>query len=303
MKVDSLQELPEFDELGVIVNCSTLAAATLALLSAARYFDMPLLLIDCESHDGSFEHFEQLLQKHEFFLLAAPLRAHGKTLDWLFGNVRAKKILLIDSDVEVLGEKILQFMRAYIDAPLVFGSGFVQGPTSIDDKPGTFLEDALLAERPWIPLVMLRVDRVREALASGSSFAAKTVYSARFGLSSLARRLIELRSVGRLPRFIRLPNWLRESHFGHRREVVYFDTGGQLFHRLRYEKELFMVALPERMHQSFCTHFGGLTRAALGETGGGGDSEMNPRRLILSRLRLVYGFEASPDETTATGRG
>lgn len=291
MKIDRLEDLPQAEETAVVINCGTLAAATLALLSALKYLGMPVVLIDCESPDGSYAHFERLLDQHDFYLLQAPLRPHGVTLDWLFRTSRAEKVVLVDSDLEILSGEMVAFMRRYIDEPIVFGSGFVQGPTAIDDKPGTFLEHSVLAERPWIPFTMLRTDRVRQALEVGKSFAAKTRYGARFGQQRLLRSFIDLRCRGRIPARIRWPKWLTELHFAWRPEVVYYDTGGQLFHHLRYERELYMVALPERIHERYCTHFGGLSRVVLGEQAQGEDAKSRVQALLLQRLRAGYGLD------------
>jgi len=287
-QLEAIEALPPCDELAVIINCGTADAATLALLSALRHFDCPVLVIDCESKDGSLARFESIQTERPFYLLSRPLRPHGISLDWLFTHASAKKIILIDSDLEILDRSILEFMRSHIDSPRVFGSGFIQGPTTIDDKPGTFLQDAVLAERPWIPLTMLRVDRVREALQAGFSFAARTEYAVRFGLAPLARRLLQLRSTGRIPAWVKVPAWLREKYYSHRPEVIYYDTGGHLFYHLRYEREMFMVGLPQRIHMAYCTHFDGMTRTAMNQLGELKAPDALSR--IHERLATAYQF-------------
>jgi hypothetical protein len=72
---------------------------------------MPVLVIDCESKDGSFEHFKAMMQSHSFDLLSAPLKPHGLTLDWLFASIQADNVLLIDSDAEILNGAILEIME------------------------------------------------------------------------------------------------------------------------------------------------------------------------------------------------
>ena len=102
--IDKLSALPVADEYAVIINCGTKWVTTLALLSALRHAAMPVLLIDCESCDGSRAHFETLAQQNElsFHFLAWPLRPHPQALDELFANIPATKVLLVDSDVEIL---------------------------------------------------------------------------------------------------------------------------------------------------------------------------------------------------------
>src|ERR1700753_477542 len=79
----SLDELPRVETVAVIINCSTKVVTTLALLSAFAHTDFPVLLIDCESIDGSRSHFEQLSRtiRKTFFWLSWPLHLHGRTLD------------------------------------------------------------------------------------------------------------------------------------------------------------------------------------------------------------------------------
>src|SRR5262249_17251284 len=124
-----------------------------------------------------------------FDLVSAPLRPHGAALDWLFAGVPSDKVLLVDSDLEILGPAILAFMREFIDDECTFGCGFVNGPGWLDDHGGTILDHAYYAERPWIPLTLLKVGFVREALRAGRSFLARTVYND-FAPSQVLSRLI-----------------------------------------------------------------------------------------------------------------
>ena len=84
MLIKTLAELGARDEQAVIINVGTKLVSTLALASALRFAGMPVLVIDCESDDGSFAHFSALQSRLNFDLLAAPLRRHSAALDWLF---------------------------------------------------------------------------------------------------------------------------------------------------------------------------------------------------------------------------
>jgi hypothetical protein len=156
MYLKDMSEMPFSLERAVIINCGTKEVSTLALLSTLRHGGMPVLMIDCESADGSVEHFLKLMEEYHFDLLSAPLFGHGITLDRVFKRINANKVLLVDSDIEILDSAILRFMRDYIDEPNTFGAGFVQGPTWIDDRPGSWLEGALYQERIWMPLTFLK---------------------------------------------------------------------------------------------------------------------------------------------------
>lgn len=135
MYLKRIEDLPLTEEPAVIINCGTKEDATLALLSTLRHAEMPVLMIDCESKDGSVEFFLDLMQRFDFDILSAPLRGHGVTLDWYFRTINAEKTLLVDSDAEILDPAILKFMREYTDESSTFGAGFVNGPTWIDDLP------------------------------------------------------------------------------------------------------------------------------------------------------------------------
>jgi len=67
----SIRELEPAIERCVIINVSTKVFTTLALMGALKYARMPVLVVDCESTDGSYEHFQDLLHKYEFDLVAA----------------------------------------------------------------------------------------------------------------------------------------------------------------------------------------------------------------------------------------
>ncbi|MFM7461135.1 MAG: hypothetical protein ACKO15_09910, partial [Burkholderiales bacterium] len=112
-------------ERAIIINCSTKLVTTLALMSALRYAGMPVLLIDCDSTDGSQAWFRGLAAQHEFDLAFAPLRSHGETLDQIFAASRDDSIMLIDSDLEILQDDLLPKLRAEMAAPSCYGAGFL----------------------------------------------------------------------------------------------------------------------------------------------------------------------------------
>lgn len=267
VQANSINDLPPADERAVIINCGTKLVSTLALMSTLRHAGMPVLLIDCESKDGSLDHFRALESRFGFDLLSAPLRGHGDTLDWLFKTIPAEKVLLVDSDVEIIDPEILEFMRKYIDDPWTFGAGFVNGPTWMDDVPGNPLEGAFLQERLWIPFTLLKVKFIREALAAGVSFRARTIHNDFFFSHSLSKQLARIRSrIGAL-KSLQTPKVLRRSYYGHTPAVVYCDTGAEMLQHLKYKRELAFISLPERFHKRYVTHFGGLTRVALDQLG------------------------------------
>ena len=121
MLLQNLSELSYTAELAIIINVNTKLVTTLALMSAIKFAQMPVLLIDCESNDGSLDHFTALMKRYDFDILTAPLNSHGKTLDWIFKEINVEKILLIDSDLEIENPAIITFFKEYIDEPNIFG--------------------------------------------------------------------------------------------------------------------------------------------------------------------------------------
>lgn len=178
--LNSIRDLPQCDRLSVIINCGTRWVTTLALVSALKSCGAPLLLIDCESQDGSFEHFRHLSARFgfEFHWLEWPLKTHGTTLDALFLTAPASEILLIDSDVEVPDTRLLNAFRESLgnDAG-AYGAGFVHGPDALDGRHGLPPGVADYAERMWIPLVLLRVEPIRRAMSHRQSFRAVKKFS------------------------------------------------------------------------------------------------------------------------------
>jgi hypothetical protein len=304
VRLEAIRDLKTAESQAVIINAGTKLATTLALLSALRYAGMPVLLIDCESKDGSLEHFSSMMERHEFDLLSAPLRTHGATLDWLFGVMPAEKLLLVDSDTEILNPNILSWMNDFIDDDRTFGCGFVNGPFWLKDQTG-ILDGAYYQERPYMPLTMLKVRHVREALQHSQSFEARIIYNDFSPSSRISRRIANLRF--RHPRLKRwLPSWKRwmnmfmNTYNGHRPSVVYADTGAEVYQYLKYHRGYTYAGLPDQFCVRYMDHFFGVTRAALaGEaTHGQGASMQETAARIRRRLRDVYDFSL-PDEAPA----
>jgi glycosyltransferase involved in cell wall biosynthesis len=287
MRVNSIGDLPHAHQRAIIINVKTKIVSTLALLSTLKYAQMPVLLVDCESQDGSLEHFTHLLERYDFDLLSAPMRNHGVTLDWIFGNISADQLLLVDSDLEIKDGGILRFFKEYIDEPTVFGCGFTDGPGWLMDASfkQMNLQGALFHERPWMPLTLFKTEIVRDALNHGKSF--KNFHH------SNEYTILPYRVRGVLRRLLRRgPAALRTNYGGSRPSVVCYDTGAQIFEYLRYERCLFFVSLPEPVHRRFVTHFFGVTRNVLNPNdthGGGGLTKID--EYVREQLQSVYGEE------------
>ncbi|HWE30897.1 MAG TPA: hypothetical protein VHB97_22975 [Polyangia bacterium] len=290
MRLSDIGQLPQRREQAIIINVGTRLTTTLALVSALRHAGMPVLLVDCESKDDSLAYFTSMLATHDFDLLSAPLKPHGGTLDWLFAHVRAETVLLVDSDLEILGPDILAFMRRFIDDAATFGCGFIDGPGWLVGERG-FLHNAYYHERPWMPLAMFKVSLVREALAAGCSFVDKVVFNdfvSRGLLTRVMRRAHEtlplLRRVG-----VRVPGALRTAYNGWRPEIVYYDTGAEVYEQLRFRREKLFVGIPAHFHARYATHFFGVSRNVVQ---GGGTALDSIAATVIDRLR-GYGIDGA----------
>lgn len=291
MLIGALAELGPRDEQAVIINAGTKLVSTLALASVVKYARMPTLLIDCESNDGSYEHFSALQQRLEFDLMRAPLRRHSAALDWIFSEIPARKVLLVDSDVEILNDRIFGLMRDYIDEPRVFGAGFIEGPNWMSNQTG-FARHGYFEERMWIPLTMLKVEVVRKALSEGHSFAERQVFND-FAPSKVVSRLLgSLRY--RIPalrdRQLRWLDAFKESHRGLRPWLVWYDTGAEIYRHLKYVADYQFAGLPAEFHSRYAHHFSGVTNNELNPGRNLGASAGEVSDYVRARLRDVYGI-------------
>lgn len=287
MLIKSFDYLSPVKRRTVIINHNTKPVTFLALLAALKHAKNPLLLIDCESTDGSFDFFLEKMQHHKFDLMQAPLNEHGKTLDFVFSNSNDEELLLIDSDLEIHNSEIIAFFDRYIQHEKVFGCGFLNGSFKLKKNfENTRLYGALYFERPYMPIVLLKVDYVKNALKNGISFNYKTVNN-QFGLlnSSLSRYLLfAFRKL-----HLQTPSILRKEYFTHKPKLVVYDTGAKIYEYLRFNKHLYFVNLPCAYENLYVTHFFGLTRNLLRpEDNNVGFDKDSINKTVAQRLKSEY---------------
>lgn len=283
------------DNLAVIINVDTRVFATLALLSTLRYADMPVVVVDCESSDGSYEHFQELQRRYDFELLTAPRLPHGQALDRLFRCLDARNILLVDSDLELRSGEVIELFRNYIDDANVFGCGFSNGPGWLPATvPG--LAGALFFERLWIPLVLLKRAAIVDALDNGRSF----LFTAVDNEYTVIPPLAKLRSRSRVARraLRRGPRGLRESVQGVKPATVCYDTGAKIFEYLRYQRHMSFVGLPYGAHRRYTTHFSGVTRLSQDKSNIDTSGAQQSTNVARQRLLEEYGEDVplTPDD-------
>lgn len=294
MIVQEISQLNPVTQRAVIINHNTRAVTFLALLSALRHAQVPLLLVDCASTDGSMDFFTAKMHQYDFDLLQAPLHKHGLTLDRLFGQLNDEQVLLIDSDAEILNNNIISFVNKHIADPQVFAAGFLNGPGWLTgaDFAGTSYANALYAERPFMPLVLWKVQQVKAALQAGYSFADRMVNNEFAQLPPMLTGIFKrLYAVLR-----REPSWyFRKRYYLSYPRMVYFDTGAMLYHYLRYDQMGFFVNLPEPCHGQYITHFWGATRNTINAADmhtGGHVRNKDISDVVAQRLLSIYGETA-----------
>jgi hypothetical protein len=294
--ITDFAHLPQSSETAVIINAGTRYVSTLALLSTLRYAGIPVLVIDCESRDGSFEWFKRLMADHEFHLMPAKLRQHGETLDWIFRHVPADRVLLVDSDAEMLNDSMLSKMRTTIDSsPRNYGAGYLHPPQWLERHYFSNLPIApgigYYMERMWIPFTLLRVDAVRKALDLGSSFMHGLVLND-FPQSPLLSKLLWRRFRFETFRQHRL-TWLdafRRSYDAAKPSYVSYDTGAELHQFLTkildytYGACISADAVPWSV-----THFSGITRSILSRTPTDDAYKLPAAHpIVIERLQNLY---------------
>lgn len=306
--VARLTDVPFTPMRAVIINCGTKWVTSLALASVLAHTDCPVLVIDCESKDGSAAHFERLARACglDFHWLSWPLRPHPAALDALFGSVPSDFVLLVDSDVELLSRRVFAGMTSQIAADTsAYGAGFLHGPAWMGQEHGLPAGTGYYAERMWIPLVLLRTAPIRRVLRAGCGFANRRPFLEIPGWPRLSR-WIGYRYRIRGMRHLRIPG-RRCRHGTQRVEIdgqfpafIEYDTGADLHQRLQQEGYSF-ARLPAVLWGDV-RHYHGVTRAGL--TGrarrvahslrlasiDGGTEEASVARDIRLRLSDVYGI-------------
>ena len=306
--IRQLADLPAAPAQAVIINCGTRWVTSLALVSTLRNAAVPLLLIDCESEDGSEPHFRALARRYQlaFHWLSWPLRDHGTTLDALFRDMRCERLLLVDSDVEIRSSAVYAQMHALLAADAAgYGAGFLHRSGWMGREHGVVRNDGYYAERMWIPLVLLKTDVVREALSRGSTFRARRRFlranrtSMRSSLKAFMLRLVVYGGLGTSDRSVdgasRLPRFEGPEPL-----FIEYDTGAELHAALLASGRRF-CALPDGLWGEV-EHFHGITRASrlgvarrlvtgLRFAGANATREIEIIARVRTRLRSTYGVE------------
>jgi len=295
MLVSSISELAPVRARAIIVNVGTKEVTTLALLSALRYTDFPILIVDLESTDQSMEFFQKMAQDEpRINIFSGKLQKHGYVLDGIFSKSRDEFILLIDSDLEITDANIVGSMLSVMEDKDVFGSGAIHGPEWLSAVHGYPDNTVLYRERPWIPFTMLRVSSIRRALEDRFSFINRWVPNEFVRLPWLARLLSGRFFLPVMRKFsLNFLRIIRRDFDNYRPAMVCCDTGADMFCHLKYDLGLKFVDFNLPIVETKTNHYHGVTRRKLKHSDGNSTDVNDIMHLVYSRLRTEYGIDAS----------
>ncbi|MEX2497707.1 MAG: hypothetical protein WD397_02380 [Wenzhouxiangellaceae bacterium] len=269
----------------IVINVDTGPVTTLAVLSLLRHTPFPVRLIDCSRSEEETAYMEKLATYLDIAFEYGPLKAHGQTLDDLFARARSERLLVMDSDAELLSDQLPMLMEQSASRSGCFGAGFLQeGSWMLKPQP----IHAWYATRVWIPLCMLNTAPVRRALQAGISFAHRVEFNDLPNWPRLSKYL-SLRF--RLPgsnalRLGFLDPW-REEYFRVKPCYVYFDTGADLHAWLTQHGYSFSEMDWPSMHGNILHHHG-VTRRKLHWFDRQNAGTRKPFTYARERLREMY---------------
>lgn len=293
MEYKSITEIYGHREIAVVINVSTKYLSTLALLSIKRHTRLPVLVINCplENDDGSYDYFVKLMKDIDFDLLCLPLKSHGSTLDYIFKNINCERILLIDSDAEILSKDIIELLLNNSRKENFFGSGFKhEHRRQMDDKYN--LDNGIYCERMWLPTCILNVKHIREAINVGFSFNVATLYSNNPKLNFLARKWYHRYkiSIFRSKKLSFLAELFKFRLLNIEAEWIFCDTGALIFQYLCYKKQYDYFGLTEMSYPEYIIHALGATRGLMSDDVDAVKFESNEYH--INRILEVYNVNA-----------
>ena len=291
MITEKINDLPKFEKVAVIINVKTHVSSTLALLSVHKKVKCPIVLFDCSEDDFESHYFELLQKEFNFFIIKLPLRIHGLTLDYIFKNINAKYILLMDSDAEI--KKSEYFENDLFYHQNSFGLGFINGPCWLSEiSAGAGGKFVFYQERMFMPCVLLKREMVLDALNAECSFAAKEI------LNDTPIRLINrvIKKRFKIDYFkehdIKILNLLRKTYYDYNKPSrIIYDTGAEIYLYLKYRLFRNFIGVPETFHTRYFNHYFGLTRKTLNNQDKNIGNHNNINIRICSILEREYNFD------------
>jgi hypothetical protein len=289
--ISTLAELREIDTIGIVIGIDTRIFTTLAVASSAHHLRIPLLLIDGYSNDGSFETLRELDLPVESWLIRMERRVHGLLIDKLVRELRATRLLLIDSDVEVKEATAFNAMVLAMNASSLAASGVYAAGCSHGDH--TMENDGMphvwFPRRPWIPFTLLDRARCRELVDRNSTFEAKRIGN-EFPVQWIANLLLKR------GHFAFSKGWqfsflepLRGVRRGARAAFYIYDTGALIYEAAEACQWRFAEIGWDTMNASV-VHYEGATRSTESKRWTGASEA---EKVLLAKLKDSYHIELS----------
>ncbi len=261
--ISTLAELPPFETLGIVIGIDTRIFTTLAVASAARHLQIPLLIVDGYSNDRSFEALRGLDLPVDSWLIRMERRIHGVFIDEFVRELKTEQLLLIDSDLEVRDAKAFRAMMLALHASqneqaITYAAGWSHGDHDMasDDMP-----HAWFSRRAWIPFSLFDRGRTVELLDLPTTFESKWIGN-EFPNQWIANQLVKRAFFGPTKRWPLKPLApLRKSRRGTKAAFYVYDTGALVFEAAEARKWRFADIGWDMMNASV-VHHEGATRSA-----------------------------------------
>jgi hypothetical protein len=149
-------------------------------------------------------------------------------------------------------------------------------------------------ERMYIPCVLLKRDKILEALDAGCSFEAKDKFND-FPVSIIAQqfyRRFHFKFFQKID-FPLLKYFRRVYYDFYRPSMIYYDTGAEVYMYLKYKRLYDFIGLPVKYHGRYFNHYHGITRKVLNPDDSNSTDLQTVERFIQDRLLNVYNFDVS----------
>jgi hypothetical protein len=213
-------------------------------------------------------------------------------LDKIFRETGDENLLLIDSDLEILDSGIVNRMLEAITASDVFGAGRIHGPEwlwSVHKMPE---EVALYQERMWIPLTLLKVRFIKEALEEGFSFINRWIPNEIPTVSWLSWALA-VRFFVPVIKNVRADCLRRTRRIYHNKQpnLLFCDTGADIFCHLKYDCGFRFIDFGAESVDKAAHHYHGVTRRRLKPRDHNAIALDDIMGEVLKRLQQEYNIE------------
>jgi len=208
-------------------------------------------------------------------------------------NIKANNVLLLDSDAEITDASFLR--NKLLDEADTFGVRFVHWSSPMDNGSMRGYKFLYYQEWMYIPCVLLKREKIREAIMSGCSFAAKKAYND-FPPTPFISRLLYYRFFFKFFQNHDIPLlkiFRRKYNDYFKPSIVYYDTGAEIYMYLKYKRGSDFIGLPMKYYGRYFNHYHGITRKLLNPRDANSADYQTSEEMMIERLRTEYDFDVS----------